>query len=62
LAACTVLCAWLGFCAWYWDWTALHAMPWSRVGLMAGVLLVSAIAYFATLRLVGFQLRTLWRH
>jgi putative peptidoglycan lipid II flippase len=62
LAACAVLCVWLGFCAWYWDWTALHAMPWSRVGLMAGVLLVSAIAYFATLRLVGFQLRTLWRH
>ncbi len=62
LAACAVLCVWLRFCAWYWDWTALHAMPWSRVGLMAGVLLVSAIAYFATLRLVGFQLRTLWRH
>ena len=62
LAACAVLCVWLGFCAWYWDWTALHAMPWSRVGLMAGVLLVSAIAYFVTLRLVGFQLRTLWRH
>jgi putative peptidoglycan lipid II flippase len=62
LTACAVLCVWLGFCAWYWDWTALHAMPWSRVGLMAGVLLVSAIAYFATLRLVGFQLRTLWRH
>jgi putative peptidoglycan lipid II flippase len=62
LAACAVLSAWLGFCAWYWDWTALHAMPWSRVGLMAGVLLVSAIAYFVTLRLVGFQLRTLWRH
>ena len=62
LAACGVLSVWLGFCAWYWDWTALHAMPWSRVGLMAGVLLMSAIAYFATLRLVGFQLRTLWRH
>ena len=62
LVACAVLGVWLGFCAWYWDWTALHAMPWSRVGLMAGVLLVSAVAYFVTLRMVGFQLRTLWRH
>ena len=62
LCACAVLATWLWFCAWYWDWTALHAMPWSRVGLMVGVLLVSAIGYFATLRLVGFQLRRLWRH
>ena len=62
LVACAVLSAWLFFCVWYWDWTALHAMPWSRVGLMFGVLLVSALAYFVTLRVAGFQLRTLWRH
>ena len=61
LAACAVLGVWLGFCAGYWDWTALHVMPWSRVGLMAGVLLVSAVAYFVTLRWVGFELRSLWR-
>ena len=62
LVACLILGLWLGSCAWYWNWTALHAMPWSRVGLMFGVLLVSAIVYFASLRVVGFQLRTLWRH
>jgi len=62
LVACAVLSAWLFFCVWYWDWTALHAMPWSRVGLMFGVLLVSALSYFVTLRVAGFHLRTLWRH
>jgi hypothetical protein len=39
----------------------LHATPLLRVVLMTGVLVVSALIYFATLALVGVKLRTLLR-
>ncbi len=61
LVACAVLCAWLIGAAQFWDWTALHATPFLRVGLMAGVLAVSAVLYFGTLALTGLQLRVLLR-
>lgn len=61
LAACAVLGAWLCWAAQYWDWTALHATPLWRVGLMTGVLVVSALLYFAMLLLTGLKLRTLLR-
>jgi putative peptidoglycan lipid II flippase len=61
LAACAVLAAWLYGAAHYWDWTALQATPWLRVGLMAGVLVVSALLYFVMLTLTGLKLRTLLR-
>jgi putative peptidoglycan lipid II flippase len=61
LAACAVLGAWLCWAAQYWDWTALHATPLWRVGLMTGVLVVSALLYFAMLMLTGLKLRTLLR-
>ena len=61
LAACAVLGAWLWWSAQYWDWTALHATPLLRVGLMAGVLAVSALLYFVTLTVTGLKLRALLR-
>ena len=61
LAACLVLGAWLWGAAQYWDWTALQASPWLRIGLMAGVLLGSAVLYFVTLTLAGLKLRILLR-
>jgi len=61
LAACAVLGAWLCWAAQYWDWTALHATPLLRVGLLTGVLAVSAVLYFATLTAVGLKLRVLLR-
>ena len=61
LAACAVLGAWLWWAAQYWDWTALHATPLLRVGLLTGVLAVSAVLYFATLTAVGLKLRALLR-
>jgi len=61
LVACAVLGAWLCWAAQYWDWTALHATPLLRVGLMTGVLAVSALLYFATLTLTGLKLRALLR-
>ena len=45
----------------HWDWTALRATPWLRIGVMAGVLSASAVVYFATLRGLGMDLRALWR-
>jgi putative peptidoglycan lipid II flippase len=61
LAACAVLGAWLWWSAQYWDWTALHATPLLRVGLMTVVLAVSALVYFATLTVTGLKLRALLR-
>jgi putative peptidoglycan lipid II flippase len=61
LVACAVLGAWLWWSAQHWDWTALHATPLLRVGLMSGVLAVSALLYFATLTLTGLKLRVLLR-
>ena len=61
LAACAVLGAWLWWAAHQWDWAALHAQPWLRIGLMVGVLAVSAVLYFGALALAGLQLRALLR-
>ncbi len=51
----------LFYSAGYWDWMALRATPWLRMGLMAGVLTASAVVYFATLRGLGMDLRALLR-
>ena len=55
----------MGGCLFYsaahWDWTALRATPWLRIGLMTGVLSASAVVYFATLRGLGMDLRALLR-
>jgi putative peptidoglycan lipid II flippase len=61
LAACAVLGAWLWWSAQYWNWTALHAAPLLRVGLMTVVLAVSALLYFGVLALTGLKLRALLR-
>jgi putative peptidoglycan lipid II flippase len=61
LAACAVLGAWLWWSAQYWNWTALHATPLLRVGLMTVVLAVSALLYFGVLALTGLKLRALLR-
>jgi putative peptidoglycan lipid II flippase len=61
LVACGVLGAWLWFAAQFVDWTALRDTPLMRVAMMAGVLAVSAVLYFATLALTGLRVRTLLR-
>ena len=61
LVACGILGAWLWSAARYVDWTALRDTPLTRVALMAGVLVVSAVLYFATLALTGLRVRTLLR-
>jgi putative peptidoglycan lipid II flippase len=61
LVACGILAAWLAWAASYFDWTALSHTPFLRVVLMAGVLAVSAVLYFATLALTGLRVRTLLR-
>ena len=37
-------------------WIALGAAPWTRVGLLAGLVVAGALAYFAALALFGFRL------
>ncbi len=65
LAQVSLASALLGVGLWWvaghWDWTGLQQTPWQRVGLMAGVLLLSALGYFATLYGVGLKLRALLR-
>ncbi len=43
------------------DWTALERTPWQRAALLAGVIAGAAAAYFAALRILGFNLRD-FRH
>ena len=61
LLATAVLTLWLIWAERHWDWTALRAVPWMRVGLMAGILGTSVLLYFGSLRLAGVNLRSLWR-
>lgn len=56
-----VLGFWLFWSSQHWDWTLLHATPWLRVLVMAGVLMLSALLYFACLAIVGLKLRALLR-
>ena len=51
----------LVWAAGHWDWVALQAQPWGRAGLLAGVLAASGVVYFATLGVIGVDLRALLR-
>ena len=59
--ASSAMGACLFYSATHWDWTALRATPWQRIGLMTGVLTASAVLYFAALRGLGLDLRALFR-
>ena len=61
LLASVAMGAVLFYAAGHWDWTALRATPWRRIGLMAGVLGGCAVVYFATLRGLGMDIRALLR-
>jgi apolipoprotein N-acyltransferase len=43
------------------DWTEMQVTPFLRIGSMAGVLLVSALIYFVTLRMSGLNVINLLR-
>jgi len=59
--ACAVLGAGLWWAAHYFDWLALRAQPWQRVGLMVGCLVGAGVLYFGTLMATGVKLRALLR-
>ena len=61
LLASAAMGAVLFYAAGHWDWTALRAAPWLRIGLMAGILGGCAVVYFATLRGLGMDIRALLR-
>jgi putative peptidoglycan lipid II flippase len=44
-------------CQAQFDWAALRAHPWLRVGALLGIIAASGAAYFAVLFGLGFRLR-----
>jgi putative peptidoglycan lipid II flippase len=44
------------------NWIALQSEPWSRIGLLAIWLALSAVVYFASLALVGIRWQKFLRH
>lgn len=61
VAASALLAAFLLWGAQQWDWKALHAQEWQRVGLMALMLAGSVLLYFGVLLISGLKLRSLLR-
>jgi len=62
LLACALLAAFLFWAEQAFAWTQLRAQSLQRVGLLAAILLASALLYFAGLRVLGCNLRHLMRH
>jgi len=58
---CSLLGAWLATMTYSLEWTEMQVTPFLRIGSMAGVLLVSALVYFVTLRLSGLNVINLLR-
>ena len=56
-----LLGAWLATMTYSLNWTDMQVTPFLRIGSMAGVLLVSALIYFVTLRLSGLNVINLLR-
>ncbi len=61
VAASALLAVFLLWGAQQWDWKALQAHEWQRVGLMALMLAGSAVIYFGALVVSGVKLRSLLR-
>jgi len=61
LLACALMAGGLGWAAQNWDWTGLQSLAWQRAGLIFLVLVASSVVYFATLRVIGVDLRALLR-
>ncbi|MGN1055516.1 MAG: murein biosynthesis integral membrane protein MurJ [Comamonas sp.] len=61
VAASALLAAFLSWGAQHWDWKALQASEWQRIGLLALMLAGSGLIYFASLRVSGLHLRALLR-
>ena len=56
-----VLAAWLVWAQQQWDWLALQAQPWLRLGWLALVLAVAVLLYFTVLRVAGLKWRAFVR-
>jgi putative peptidoglycan lipid II flippase len=57
LVAVSVMGALTWFCQAQFDWAALRAHPWLRVGALLLIISVAGAAYFAVLFAIGFKLR-----
>lgn len=59
LAASALLALYLAWARGAFDWTALRATPWQRVGLLAALVAGAGMVYFAVLAALGLRLRQL---
>lgn len=59
--ATAVLAGALTWAAGQFDWIALHAHPWVRVGWLAAIVVGGAALYFAALVVLGFRLKDFHR-
>ncbi len=59
LAASALLAVFLIWSAGYVNWTGMKSMAFQRIGLLAGVLVGSAVIYFSALWIGGLKLRAL---
>jgi putative peptidoglycan lipid II flippase len=61
LAGCVLLAVFLMWANGHWNWTALRAESFKRIGLLALILSGSAAIYFGAVTVAGLQLRQLLR-
>lgn len=61
LAGCVLLAVFLMWANGHWNWTALRAESFKRIGLLALILSGSAAIYFGAVAVAGLQLRQLLR-
>ena len=61
IAASSLLAVLLTWGSQHFDWIALRANGWQRVGLLAGLMAASALLYFGALWAAGLKLRALLR-
>ncbi len=59
LLACLIMGGFLYWANTHWDWTALRANVWIRIGLVTSVLSLAGAFYLGALVLLGMNLRTL---
>ncbi len=61
VAASALLATLLVWSSYHFDWVALRAAKWQRIGLLAGLMAASAVLYFGALWAAGLKLRKMLR-
>jgi len=59
--ALTAMGALLGWLSEYFDWAAMQAQPWLRIGIVLGMVTGGALLYFGLLLAMGLNIRQVMR-